>query len=72
MSEVNYINIPSYGSGVHIALMGYNYDWLTNVFLSSNKITFPSLTAIDRFTEPKEYLRYVLLFLDMKSKLLLL
>jgi hypothetical protein len=30
--------------------MGYNYDWLTNVFLSSGQIEFPSLTAIDRFT----------------------
>jgi hypothetical protein len=35
---------------VNISVMGYNYDWLTNVFLSSGQIAFPSLTAIDRFT----------------------
>jgi len=37
-------------SGLRISLMGYNYDWLTSVFLSSYNVSFPSLTAINRFT----------------------
>jgi len=37
-------------SAVNISVMGYNYDWLTNVFLSSNDVTFPFLTAVDSYT----------------------
>ncbi len=37
-------------STVNISIMGYNYNWLTSVYLSSGDVLFPSLTSIDRFT----------------------
>lgn len=40
-------------SGLHIMVMGYNYNLITNVFLSSYSVTFPSLTSINRFTTLK-------------------
>lgn len=45
-----YITPTSGKRKINISLMGYNYDWLTNIFLSSANVTFPSLTGIDRFT----------------------
>jgi hypothetical protein len=44
--------IPIYGPAQSITItnLGYNYDWLQNVFLSSYSVGFPSLTAIDRHT----------------------
>lgn len=34
-------------TAVYIAVMGYNYDLVTHVFLSSCELTFPSLTSIE-------------------------
>jgi hypothetical protein len=31
-------------------LQGYQYDYLANVFLSSNSVQFPSLTGVSTFT----------------------
>jgi len=44
--------IPIYGPAQSITItnLGYNYDWLQNVFLSSYSVGLPSLTAIDRHT----------------------
>lgn len=41
-------------SSVSVGLMGYNYDWLTNIFLSSGDVIFPSLTSINRFTTSRK------------------
>lgn len=44
--------IPVYGTAqtVDIVNMGYNYDWLQNIFLSSYSVEFTPLTSINRHT----------------------
>ena len=44
------LTLTETNSSALISIMGYNFDWLTNVFLSSSEVTFPSLTAVNRFT----------------------
>ena len=46
MNYITYIS-PATAS---ISIKGYEFDRLTNVFLSASNIAFPSLTAIDNFS----------------------
>jgi hypothetical protein len=48
MEKIIYIDKNTSGDVINI--VGYNYDWLQNVYLSSYSVTFPSLTSIDKFT----------------------
>lgn len=40
-------------SGLHVVAMGYNYNLVTGVFLSSYSVTFPTLTSVNNFTTLK-------------------
>jgi len=44
------IQVKTNTQGNNITVVGYNYDWLQNMYLSSADVTFPSLTSIDKFT----------------------
>lgn len=47
---MKYIPFYSSLSALYISCMGYNYDWLENVYLSSGDTLFPFLCAVNAYT----------------------
>jgi hypothetical protein len=46
----NLIPVDPSSPVVNISIMGYNFDWLTNIALSSSSVLFPYTTAFNYFT----------------------
>jgi len=46
----NLIPLTTSLSAVNISIMGYNFDWLSTIALSSSSVLFPYTTAFNYFT----------------------